>query len=111
MRPTALIGLCTLLLALIPAAPAWAAPASAGCSYRLGFAAFHDLIPELIGPCVSDETHNPDNGDAIQQTANGLLVWRKADNWTAFTDGSYTWLNGPNSLQQRLNGERFNWEG
>jgi hypothetical protein len=39
-----------------------------------------------------------------------LLVWRKADNWTAFTDGYRTWLNGPQGLQQRLNTELFPWE-
>lgn len=38
------------------------------------------------------------------------MVWRKADNWTAFTDGHRTWINGPNGLQQRLNIERFAWE-
>jgi plastocyanin len=38
-------------------------------------------------------------------------VWRKADNWTAFTDGHQTWLNGPFGLQRRLNTTRFAWEG
>ncbi len=37
-------------------------------------------------------------------------MWRKADNWTAFTDGYRTWINGPNGLEQRLNSERFPWE-
>ena len=46
----------------------------------------------------------------LQQTTGGLLVWRKADNWTAFTDGYRTWINGPNGLVQRLNTERFEWE-
>ena len=49
-------------------------------------------------------------GDSVQQTTGGLLVWRKADNWTAFTDGYRTWINGPNGLQQRLNTQRFEWE-
>jgi hypothetical protein len=38
------------------------------------------------------------------------MVWRKADNWTAFTDGYRTWLNGPLGLQSRLNTECFSWE-
>jgi hypothetical protein len=38
-------------------------------------------------------------------------VWRKADNWTAFTDGYRTWVNGPAGLVRRLNTERFPWEG
>ena len=49
-------------------------------------------------------------GDALQQTTNGLLVWRKSDNWTAFTDGSQSWVNGPLGLQQRQNDQRFWWE-
>ena len=38
------------------------------------------------------------------------MAWRKADNWTAFTDGYRTWINGPNGLVMRLNTERFVWE-
>src|SRR5262249_6675345 len=34
----------------------------------------------------------------------------KADNWTAFTDGYRTWINGPLGLQERLNTGRFSWE-
>jgi len=39
-----------------------------------------------------------------------LLVWRKLDNWTTFTDGFHTWVNGPYGLQERLNDQRFGWE-
>jgi hypothetical protein len=47
----------------------------------------------------------------LQNSAGGgLLVWRKADNWTAFTDGYRTWINGPAGIQQRLNTQRFSWE-
>jgi plastocyanin len=87
-----------------------AAPAVAGCTFRLGFAALHDLIPEIVGDCVTDETHNPANGNALQYTTRGLLVWRAADNWTAFTDGTSTWINGPCGLQSRLNSDVFPWE-
>jgi hypothetical protein len=69
----------------------------------------HDLIPDAVGDCTTDEIHAA-NGDGLQFTTGGLLVWRKADNWTAFTNGYQTWLNGPNGLQQRLNTERFSWE-
>src|SRR5262249_13860644 len=50
------------------------------------------------------------NGDGLQQTAYGLLVWRKADNWTAFTNGSMTWINGPLGLQSRPNDQLLDWE-
>jgi hypothetical protein len=39
------------------------------------------------------------------------MVWRKADNWTAFTGGYRTGINGPFGLQQRLNTQHFPWEG
>ena len=50
------------------------------------------------------------NGDALQRTTQGLLVWRKFDNWTAFTDGAETWVSGPLGMQQRSNDVRFWWE-
>src|ERR1700704_5710941 len=84
--------------------------AQATCHFALGFAQLHDLIPTLVGECVDDEVHDPTTGDALQRTTNGLLVWRKADNWTAFTDGSQSWVNGPLGLQQRSNDQRFWWE-
>lgn len=80
------------------------------CAYVLGFQALYDSIPDAVGDCTDNESHNPANGDALQHTAGGLLVWRKADNWTAFTDGFHTWVNGPNGVQERLNTQRFSWE-
>lgn len=81
------------------------------CQFVLGFKVLHDLVPGIVGDCLTDEGHNPANGDGLQQTTKGLLVWRKFDNWTAFTDGYQTWINGPYGLQQRLNAQRFVWEG
>ncbi len=76
----------------------------------LGFKILRDLIGhDVVGECLENERYNA-TGDSVQQTTGGLLVWRKADNWTAFTDGYRTWLNGPNGLEQRLNTERFPWE-
>jgi hypothetical protein len=99
----------TLLLALPLLVPA-AAQGAPDCAFVLGFATLHDLIPSVVGGCVDDEQHNPANGDALQQTTQGLLVWRKADNFTAFTDGYHSWVNGPYGVQERLNGQRFAWE-
>lgn len=93
------------LLAILPSAQA--AP---GCQFVLGFAALHDKLPTIVGACVENEHTNVATGDSLQQTVNGLLVWRKADNWTAFTNGAHTWVNGPYGIQERLNTERFSWE-
>jgi hypothetical protein len=81
-----------------------------GCQFRLGFAALHDLIPRHVGDCADDETHDPGSGDALQHTTAGLLVWRKAENVTAFTDGYWTWIQGASGPIKRLNAQRFSWE-
>ena len=80
------------------------------CAFRLGFKALRDLVPEVVGDCLENERHSPEAGMTLQTTTNGQLIWRKADNWTGFTDGERTWVNGPEGLQQRLNSERFPWE-
>ena len=83
-----------------------------GCRFVLGFATLRELVgAAAVGDCLEDERHNPENGDTLQRTTGGLLVWRKADNWTAFTDGHRSWINGPFGLQTRLNTERLPWEG
>lgn len=79
--------------------------------YQLGFLILANLLGrDLVGEPIIDETHNPESGDALQQTTKGLMVWRKADNWTAFTDGHRSWINGPHGVLVRLNTERFEWE-
>ena len=80
------------------------------CVFQLGFKALRDLIPDVVGDCLGNEQHNPETGMTLQDTTNGQLIWRKADNWTGFTGGERTWINGPEGLQQRLNSERFPWE-
>ncbi len=98
-------------LLLLPAAPA----AAAECEFVLGFATLKTLIDaaegsDKVGACQENERFSPANGESLQQTTGGLLVWRQADNWTAFTDGHRTWINGPVGLQSRLNAELFDWE-
>jgi uncharacterized protein YkwD len=95
----------------VPAATFASAPSTtAGCRFVLGFATMAGSVPQAVGQCTDEESHNPTNGDALQHTSGGLLVWRKADNWTAFTDGFHTWVNGPNGVQERLNTQRFTFE-
>ena len=84
--------------------------AAADCQFVLGFNTLRDLIGhDIVGECLENEHYN-EIGDSVQQTTGGLMAWRKADNWTAFTDGYRTWINGPNGLVMRLNTERFEWE-
>jgi hypothetical protein len=105
----------SMALALLLAAGTllpWSARAEAAtaCTFTLGFKALRDQIPQIVGDCIENEWHGS-NGDALQRTTRGLLAWRKADNWTAFTDGATTWINGPQGLQSRPNDQRFPWEG
>jgi len=109
--------LLAVIAAMVMALPA-AMPAAgaADCRFVLGFAALAAVLPQdEVGQCLDNEQHNPANGDGLQHTTGGLLVWRKhpqagTRNWTAFTDGYHTWINGPNGLEERLNSQRFPWE-
>jgi hypothetical protein len=86
--------------------------AQAPCEFVLGFSMLRQLLgAATVGDCLESQRSDPVSGNAEQRTTRGLLVWRKADNWTAFTDGYRTWINGPAGLQTRLNTERFSWEG
>ena len=97
---------------LLPYGAAAASPAVAAgdCQYVLGFKTLHDAIRNVVGDCLTSEYHNAQNGDGLQRTTRGLLVWRKADNYTAFTDGYRAWINGPYGMQNRLNSQRYPWE-
>jgi hypothetical protein len=85
------------------------------CRFVLGFRVLHDAIPAVVGDCMDDEQHSSANGDALQHTTHVHLVWRMhpqvgTRNFTAFTDGYRTWVNGPSGVQERLNTQRFPWE-
>ncbi len=80
-----------------------------GCQYQLGFLAIYNQIPDTVGACKTNEAYDS-SGNSNQMTANGMMQWRKADNFTAFTDGYRSWVNGPCGLEMRLNTQRFSWE-
>jgi plastocyanin len=107
LRPALVITFAALLLGV--AAPIQAQTAAASCQFILGFKTLHDLDPQDIGDCTDNQAFAA-NGDAQQHTTKGLMVWRKADNFTAFTNGYMTWINGPTGLVSRLNTARFPWE-
>ena len=84
---------------------------ASGCTFVLGFAQLRAMVGAAAGDCTENERFNPLNGNAEQATTGGMFDWRKTDNWTAFTDGHRTWINGPQGLQSRLNAQRSSWEG
>ena len=75
-----ILSLAVALVAFLRPAHAQAAPS---CRFVHGFEVFHDAHASLIGACVSDEGHAA-NGDGIQYTSNGYLVWTKATNAVRF---------------------------
>src|SRR5690348_16114728 len=103
------IAACGIALLLVLSTTASAQPAGRPCQFIRDFKRLHDLAPDTIGTCGSRRIFAP-NGDVVQYTSNGLMVRRKADNRTAFTDGSVTYLKGPRGLVSRPNAERFGWE-
>lgn len=83
---------------------------AADCEFRLGFKTLRDLIGyDIVGECLENERYST-AGNWEQRTTGGMLVWRSSDYRNTFTDGYYTWINGPNGLQKRLNYQRFAWE-
>lgn len=100
--------LFALLMLALPVAT-YAAPDGVPVRFQLGFATMASQVPDVVGTPIENEHHSA-NGDGLQLTTTGLMVWRKADNWTAFTNGSMTWVNGPYGVQERSNDARFPWE-
>lgn len=104
-----------VLAVVLGALPSIASAQAPACGFQLGFKLIADQIGTEVGQCLENEHFNLANGNAEQRTTawhgkGGLLVWRKADNWTAYTDGANTWVNGPNGIQKRANTERFDFE-
>jgi hypothetical protein len=110
MRKWAAIVLAAAMVALPPASALAAPRAQASCEFILGFKILADWLGAgIVGTCMENQRF-AFNGNAEQLTTQGLMAWRKADNWTAFTDGYRTWINGPFGVQERLNTECYPWE-
>ena len=97
-------------LALVVTGTGRAAADVSTCQFVLGFSELQAMAPDTVGDCLKNENHDPRDGITRQVTTRGVLLWDKATNWTAFTDGPRTWVNGPTGLQERLSIERFDWE-
>jgi hypothetical protein len=86
------LAVSVLLPAAGPPAGAAAAPPeqAAPCQFVLGFAQLRSMVgAEVVGDCLENERRDR-NGDMVQRTPRGMLLWRKFDNVTAFTDGHRT---------------------
>lgn len=101
---------CVALVLTTVMSSAGLASAQAAPEFKLGFAGLAQMIPSIVGAPVENEHPDATTGDTIQRTTTGMLVWRKSDNVTVFTDGATTWLLGPVGLQSRPNGTSLDWE-
>ena len=110
MSVARLVLIAALLTGLLAAAPTGTALAQGGCRLEQRFVAIHDQVPEIVGECAEAPRTNATNGNVEQRTTKGELVWRSADNRAVFTNGSMTWIIGPNGLQSRANSTTFDWE-
>ena len=80
------------------------------CTFGLQFREIQRIAPEIVGDCLEPARVVAVSGDVLQQTTEGLLVWRSEDGWTAFTTSTTTWVLGKSGLQERTNDTRFSWE-
>jgi len=103
----ALTALILALVAILAASNfALAQPAP---QFRASFKALAAQIPNIAGVPTEDE-HWDANGNVVQRTITGLMVWRASDRWTVFTNGSVTWIMGPYGVQSRSNNDLYSWE-
>jgi uncharacterized protein YjbI with pentapeptide repeats len=115
----ALLLLVLVVGALLPAgtaaqqAPQSAAP-TAACRFVGGFEALREQIAALegqdeAGSCLEDE--RPAAGGAVtQRTAQGVFLWRPADDVTSFTHARTTWTQGPGGLEKHDNAAEVPWD-
>jgi hypothetical protein len=109
MSPWRSFPLLASLLCCLALAPPAAAQSASQCTLLDTFRSLHDAAPSEVGECRGGQI-DEDNGDASQATNKGLLLWRKADNWTVFIGPSRTLILGPEGPTRRANTERFAWE-
>ena len=102
--------LWALFLVLAFSVSATLSSAQTSPEFTLGFKALADQIPDVVGTPLENEHFDLSTSNTEQRTTKGLMVWRKGDNWTAFTNGNMTWIVGQAGVQARLNTERFLWE-
>jgi S1-C subfamily serine protease len=109
IRAAASFVLAVVLSIAMVAAPR-SALAQGACRLEQRFVALRDQVPQVVGECVEAPRTNASNGNVEQRTTKGELVWRSTDNRAVFTNGSMTWIIGPNGLQSRSNSTTFDWE-
>jgi len=103
-----LVSILAVLPMLFATAPAIHAD-SITCSITGGFAELNAMIPNQVGGCLTGE-YKIANGNTVQETVGGLLSFNPNDGLPKFTDGTDTWVLGPDGVQMRSNNDHFAYE-
>src|SRR5579884_2571275 len=78
-----------------------AAPASAAAD-TCPAPTFAGLIASVgagtVGSCLGAAYQDPSSQATMQPTSGGLLIASGVGDWTAFTDGTSTWVDGPSGV-------------
>ncbi|MDQ6673169.1 MAG: hypothetical protein M3069_20925 [Chloroflexota bacterium] len=72
--------------------------ADEGPRFQFGFAALKQQLGTRMGDPIECEHVNPDNGDTLQLTTQGLAYYRKTLNTPIFTDGARHWGLTPDGI-------------
>ncbi len=99
-----------LLVSSVAASALLMAGRSTACEIDPAFVPLYSLVPAEVGTCVEGARPDPSSGDLVQQTTNGLLVYRLKDRTPVFTDGYSTWVYRLGGVERRPNSEQFDWE-
>ncbi len=77
-------------------------PEAEACAHIEDAEALVDALgPDLVGPCLEKPRDDPRDGNLVQRTAGGLLVWLWDEDLAVFTDGATTWYGCPDGPQRR----------
>jgi hypothetical protein len=104
-----------LLFGTMAVGPSLAAPNAQACELTLGFTLMRGIIPHIVGDCAEAPRLDPATANIEQRTSRGTFLRRYNEKWpyyfVQFTDGTTTWLYGPNGLESRANtAAPFPWE-
>jgi len=81
-----------------------------GCTPSATFSSLRAQLGESVVGSGLECARYTEAGDQVQATTKGQFVWRRADNWSGFTNGSRTWVLVPTGVASRSNDQRFEWE-
>ena len=90
--------------------PASIAVHASHCEMVVQFSELRAAIGGAVVGACQEGAWTGEQGDVRQRTTRGELILRASDRRALFTDGTDSWVIGPNGPRRRPNGEHFFWE-